>query len=373
VAQASSAIEEMLANIQSVTNTLVKNGDNVKALSKASEVGRSGLMDVAQDIKEISKESEGLLEINAVMENIASQTNLLSMNAAIEAAHAGESGKGFAVVADEIRKLAENSGEQSKTISAVLKKIAASIGTITTATDDVLSRFEAITTGIKTVAEQEDTIRAAMEEQMAGSKQILAGVAKVNEITGDVKNGAQVMLEGSQQVITESRNLESATQEITGGMNEMAAGADQINTAVEDVNKLSAHNRDGISVLMGEVAKFKVENLRFDYDTIVAKHRKWIDDLRNLLDGEKINLSTSKDAHKNCALGQWIYGEGKQFSSLASYKVLEKTHEQFHAKAGDIIALKRAGKTMEAEKGYLDLMDYYHKIISALDELKIAK
>ncbi|MDR1250787.1 MAG: methyl-accepting chemotaxis protein, partial [Treponema sp.] len=83
VSRSSSAIEEMLANIQAVTQTLVKNAANVRDLTGASDVGRTGLQEVAADIQEIARESEGLLEINAVMENIASQTNLLSMNAAI--------------------------------------------------------------------------------------------------------------------------------------------------------------------------------------------------------------------------------------------------------------------------------------------------
>jgi methyl-accepting chemotaxis protein len=259
VAQSSSAIEEMLANIQSVTQTLVRNTSNVKELMEASEVGRSGLQEVAADIQEIARESEGLLEINAVMENIASQTNLLSMNAAIEAAHAGEAGKGFAVVADEIRKLAENSGVQSKTIATVLKKIKDSIDKITKSTDNVLNKFEAIDSGVRIVAEQEENIRNAMEEQSAGSKQILEAISQLNEATQMVKGGSEEMLEGSKQVIQESRNLELATQEITGGMNEMATGADQINTAVSQVNEISGQNKENIDILVKEVSKFKVE------------------------------------------------------------------------------------------------------------------
>ena len=259
VSRSSSAIEEMLANIKSVTNTLVKNAENVNDLSAASEVGRSGLQEVATDIQEISRESEGLLEINSVMQNIASQTNLLSMNAAIEAAHAGEAGKGFAVVADEIRKLAESSSVQSKTISTVLKKIKSSIDKITVSTDNVLKKFGAIDTGVKTVSDQEENIRNAMEEQGEGSKQILTSIGQLNDITQQVKGSSAEMREGSREVIQESKNLESVTQEITGGMNEMASGAEQINVAVNRVNEISEKNRENIDLLVQEVSKFKVE------------------------------------------------------------------------------------------------------------------
>jgi methyl-accepting chemotaxis protein len=259
VSQSSSAIEEMLANIQSVTQTLIKNTQNVDELTGASEIGRNGLQDVATDIQEIARESEGLLEINAVMENIASQTNLLSMNAAIEAAHAGDAGKGFAVVADEIRKLAESSSEQSKTIGSVLKKIKESIDKITVSTENVLNKFEAIDNGIKTVAKQEEHIRNAMEEQGHGSKQILEAIGNVNETTLLVKSGTEEMLEGAQEVIREADNLEKTTQEITGGVNEMASGAEQINTAVNHINDLSNKNRDYIDLLSKEVARFKVD------------------------------------------------------------------------------------------------------------------
>jgi methyl-accepting chemotaxis protein len=180
------------------------------------------------------------------------------MNAAIEAAHAGEAGKGFAVVSGEIRKLAETSAAQSKTISAVLKKIKEAIDKITRSTNGVLDKFEAISGGVKTVSSQEESIRNAMEEQGAGSRQILEAIGRLNSITQLVKDGSAEMLEGSREVIQEGKNLEMTTAEITGGMNEMAAGADQINAAVNQVHTITGKNRENIDTLVAEVSRFKV-------------------------------------------------------------------------------------------------------------------
>jgi len=197
ITESSAAIEEMIANIRSVSNTLMKNAESVKGLQEASVVGHSGLIEVITDIREIAHESESLLGINSVMSNIASQTNLLSMNAAIEAAHAGQSGRGFAVVADEIRKLAESSSKQSKTIGAVLKKIKSSIDKITKSTDSVIGKFTAIEDGVNTVAIQEEGIFNAMTEQGAGSSQIMQAVAQVNDITYQVKTDAREIVEAA--------------------------------------------------------------------------------------------------------------------------------------------------------------------------------
>ena len=255
----SSAIEEMTANIQSVTRTLIENSKNVSSLADASEHGKTGLQTVVQSILEIAKDSEGLLEINAVMNNIASQTNLLSMNAAIEAAHAGEAGRGFAVVADEIRKLAESSGQQSKTTASMLKKIKASIDSITKSSNDVLSRFDAIDSSVQTVSEHEQNIRSSMEEQEVGGKQILESVSRLRDITMSVKNGAEDMSGSGEKLIEKTHEFISISNQVVQGMNEVLSGAmTEIQAAVKHVDEMSSENDRNFTDLKNETEKFKV-------------------------------------------------------------------------------------------------------------------
>jgi CheY-like chemotaxis protein len=181
------------------------------------------------------------------------------MNAAIEAAHAGESGKGFAVVAGEIRKLAESSAAQSKTTTNMLKKIKGSIDSITSSSNEVLSRFEVIDTGVKTVSQHEQNIRSAMEEQEVGGQQLLKAIARLKELSVSVGRGSEEMMKTGDILINQTNELIKNSNDAINGMNEVLNGAmQQIQTAVTQVDVMSTENSRNFDDLKQETDKFKV-------------------------------------------------------------------------------------------------------------------
>jgi methyl-accepting chemotaxis protein len=258
VSESSFAIEELLKNVQNVTQALIKNAESVGELIKVSDESRESLQKVTSDIQEIAKESEGLLEINAVIENIARQTNLLGLNAAVEAARAGDAGVGFAVVAGEVRNLAENSSEQSQIISNALTKMKNGIDKIILSTDTVLEKFTIIDERVQTVAKQEAGIRESMEKQGEGSHRILEVMRRLTDQTQMVKTGSDDMMSGSKEVIRVSENLESATVEISAGVNNMTSRAHEVNNAVIHINSIATKTSEHINTLNKEISKFKV-------------------------------------------------------------------------------------------------------------------
>ena len=258
VAESSSAIEQMVSNIASITQTLGKTNDVVKTLASATAEGKNTIVTSNSVTQKIAEESGGLLDASNVIQHIASQTNLLAMNAAIEAAHAGEAGKGFAVVADEIRKLAEESSTQGKTITETLKVLSGEIEVLSASAKTAEEKFNAIFALSEQVKTMSQNLMDAMREQENGSREVLTAIHDINTVTNQVNDGSAEMLKGGENVAQEMQKLDELTRIITDSMNEMASGAVQISNAVQEVNAISQKNKESIENLSKEVGKFKV-------------------------------------------------------------------------------------------------------------------
>ena len=257
VANASSAVEEMIGNIKAVNQSVEIMSQSFSHLEITSRNGIDQQRFVDEQISEVSKQSKSLQDANTAIADIASQTNLLAMNAAIEAAHAGEYGKGFAVVADEIRKLSETSSDQSKKISAELHKIVDTINQVVEASAKSTESFGEVSTLIAETDSLVKQINAAMEEQQIGSRQILDSLSVMNNSTSEVKTASHEMKEGNEMILKEIQHLQNTTLVIKQSMNEMSIGAKHMNDTSSTLSNISAQVSDAVSKIGQQIDLFK--------------------------------------------------------------------------------------------------------------------
>ena len=258
VTQSSAAVEEMVANIASVSQILEKNNEVVNLLSEASDKGQQQVKIAVDTAEGVLQQSAGILQASSIIQNIASRTNLLAMNAAIESAHAGEAGKGFAVVAEEIRKLAEQSSSQSKAIDENLHSLSEAISHITVDIGHVKVAFENIYELSQKVREQESVIANAMEEQNSGNQQVLEAMRAISDSTLEVKNGSAEMLVGGEQVLKEMQQLQEITTTISATMNQITDFSQHINDAVAVTTASTNTTKQSLTGLLDELDSFKL-------------------------------------------------------------------------------------------------------------------
>jgi len=258
ISGASSAIEEMVANIHSIENSTVMVTGRIQDLVQLSNEEKKRLSETSEAAKLVEKESQALAEMNQVISNVATQTNLLSMNAAIEAAHAGEAGRGFAVVAQEIRKLAETTAQQSKSSEDAILSLQKRIKGIAASAGHVEESFNGMIDMIHQVEEITTNLKNATEEQGIGSNQLLSSISAINSITHDVETGAQSMKASASEAVEACRSLTQLSHNVGERVAKCDEGAASLTTNSESVTMIVDNTKFAVEQLKKSINPFRI-------------------------------------------------------------------------------------------------------------------
>ncbi len=257
IRESSASMEEMTSNIESIDAGLERVAARYSDLVKASEKGREIQDTMSAQIGIIAEQSKDLTEANTAITEIAQKTNLLAMNAAIEAAHAGDAGKGFAVVADEIRALAESSAEQSGSINKLLTGIAGAIGGVADFSGDATSSFNSMESQIHEIDAMMQEIRQGMQEQAQGIKEMLSTTRVIADSASTINDASKNMRRVSSESFKGFDTLKSNSAEIRGKMQNITAKMDIMHDLVDSVSDAFKKNSETAQRLSTYVNSFK--------------------------------------------------------------------------------------------------------------------
>jgi methyl-accepting chemotaxis protein len=328
---------------QSAATQALEGAKVVKASTRATQELAEEVAGAAEKIRELRQETDSIGSILDVIRGIADQTNLLALNAAIEAARAGEQGRGFAVVADEVRSLARRSQESTEEIQDLIERLQVRAG----------QAVEMVEKG----REQADRSVEEAGHATASLTRITEAVDRITSMTAQIATAAE---EQSTVVVDISRN--------TVAINDLA---DEVVHHSDETSKVSAQVGDVLSQVSKEMCKFRFSN---GQELVLAQartaHLAWKSRLRAFLDGDAQLTQEQAVSHHHCDLGKWYYDRGQQeFGQWSEFRAIEPPHAEIHRLIKEVIQLRASGQAERAEEVYQRVVALSEEILGKLDKL----
>ncbi|MDB1124497.1 methyl-accepting chemotaxis protein [Vibrio algarum] len=352
MSEMSSTVEEVSKNAQNSSDTtnaakqtVIEGDEIVMDALNSMEAFSLELTSTTTQINTLSTDSEQISKITNVISEIADQTNLLALNAAIEAARAGEHGRGFAVVADEVRNLASRTQD---------------------ATQEIRTMLDNLSTGIKNSAE-------TIERNNQEAQNALEKVATSRDVFGQVAEGMELINDMSTQIATAAEEQSLVAVEMSSNIETISLEAITTEEEAKKLQDKATELNESALHLQDLMSDFDLgDNTRVDFSKAKQAHLAWKTRVRSYLNGDKSAITRSQAcSHHECDFGKWYFSTGKQqFSSSQTFNSIDAPHARLHEVIKLILDTSEKGDHAKAEELYKEVEPLSGKVVHLLDQLE---